>query len=53
MSMRSTDSRLRLFVFEPSALERARNGQLAFLVDVTWLECHKDEARFLGFLEKS
>ncbi len=45
-------SRLGLLVFEPSAMERAEGGQLAYLGEVTWLECPKDYGRFLGFLDK-
>jgi hypothetical protein len=45
-------SRLGLLVFEPSAMERAGEGRLAYLGAVTWLEVPKDYTRFLGFLEK-
>jgi hypothetical protein len=45
-------SKLGLLVFEPSAMERAGDGRLAYLGEVTWLEVPKDYDRFLGFLEK-
>jgi hypothetical protein len=45
-------SRLGLLVYEPLAMERTADGRLAYLGDVTWLECPKDYDRFLGFLEE-
>ena len=45
-------SRLGLLVFEPSAMERAEDGRLAYLGEITWLECPKDDDQFLGFLDR-
>jgi hypothetical protein len=43
---------LGLFCVEPVAVARGSEGSIAYLGDVTWLECPKDEAACLGFLDE-
>jgi hypothetical protein len=44
-------SKLGLLCVEPVAMEMSPRGQVAYLGDVTWLECPKDEGQFLAFIE--
>jgi CRISPR/Cas system-associated exonuclease Cas4 (RecB family) len=43
-------SRLGLLVVEPIDMERAADGRIAYLGEVTWQEVPRDEAAFLLFL---
>ena len=44
-------SKLGLLCVEPVDMEVNAQGQIAYLGDVTWLECPKDEDQFLAFIE--
>lgn len=43
---------LGLFCVEPVAMERSANRGIAYLGDIIWLNCPKDEKSFLGFLDE-
>jgi hypothetical protein len=43
-------TKLGLLCVEPVALERAASGRIAYVGDVTWQECPKNESSFLEFL---
>ena len=43
-------TRLGLLCVEPVRMERASSDQLAYLGQVTWLECPRDDTWFLGFI---
>jgi PD-(D/E)XK nuclease superfamily len=43
-------SRLGLLCVEPVLMDRTRLGQIAYIGNVDWLECPKDESAFLGFI---
>ncbi len=45
-------SRLGLLCVEPTGLDRAEDGRLAYLGEATWLECPKDYGQFLAFLDE-
>jgi CRISPR/Cas system-associated exonuclease Cas4 (RecB family) len=44
-------SRLGLLCVEPVAMSSDETGRLAYIGEVTWLDCPKDEAGFLGFID--
>ena len=44
-------SRLGLLCVEPVDMDKTSRGQIAYLGDVTWLECPKDYGQFLGFID--
>jgi hypothetical protein len=45
-------SRMGLLVVSPAQMIRTQEGVIAYLGDVSWLEVPRDDAKFLGFLEK-
>jgi hypothetical protein len=45
-------SRLGLLCVEPVLIDRPRQGQIAYIGEVSWLECPKDESAFLGFIDQ-
>jgi hypothetical protein len=45
-------SRLGLLCVEPEQLERTSGGRIAYAGSATWLECPKDDRRFLAFLDE-
>ncbi len=45
-------SRLGLLCVEPVDMNRVAADRLAYLGEVTWLEIPKDQAGFLGFIER-
>lgn len=45
-------TKLRLLVFEPSSIDKAGDGHLAYRGRISWLECAKDYGQFLAFIDK-
>ena len=45
-------SRLGLLCVEPVLMERTDLGQIAYIGNVAWQECRKDENAFLGFIDQ-
>ena len=45
-------TRLGLLCVEPVKMDKTSAGQIAYLGDVTWLECIKDEPGFLSFMDQ-
>lgn len=44
-------SKMGLLCVEPVAMNRTLQGKLAYEGEVTWLECPKDDSKFLDFLD--
>ncbi len=45
-------SRLGLLCVEPVQMDRTQSGQVAYLGNVTWLDCPKDNRQFLDFIDQ-
>lgn len=45
-------SRLGLFIVQPNEMQRQRDGRIAYLGTVTWLEIQRNDAAFLDFLDE-
>lgn len=43
-------TKLGLLCVEPTGIDQAEDGRIAYLGDISWLEIPKDEGRFLDFL---
>jgi hypothetical protein len=44
-------TRMGLLCVEPVLMDKSPGGQIAYMGKMTWLECPKDEAGFLAFLD--
>jgi CRISPR/Cas system-associated exonuclease Cas4 (RecB family) len=45
-------SKMGLLCVEPVAMSRTKQGNLAYEGEVTWLECPKDDDKFLNFIDR-
>jgi len=45
-------SKLGLLVVEPVDMDMTPEGQIAYIGNVSWLECPRDDNGFLGFLDE-
>lgn len=45
-------SKLGLLVVEPTRMDKTLEGKVAYIGKVTWLECPRDDPKFLGFLDQ-
>ena len=46
-------SKLGLLVVEPTQMDKTTDGKIAYIGQVTWLECPRDDQKFFAFLDQA